>query len=168
MKMKFKNFEFPTNPSVIEVKTSSNICYSPMLSGTSVVENTSVNTTVITGSGVFYGDKGEEYCIYLQHLLKQKRSGALLLPSCVGMEAYLTRLDYKKDTNLNKITYSFEFVEKCSDKQEIRLFCFTYAKAEENAFDIANRCGVSVESIMQKNDLLSPFSIKKGDKVVIL
>lgn len=168
MKMKFKGFEFPTNPAVIEVNSSSNISFSPMLSGKSVVKSTAINPTVITGSGTFYGERGEEYCLYLQHLLRKNRAGVLMLPSAVGMDAYLTKFKYKKDTNKNQISYSFEFVENCGSKKETRKFCFTYARAGENAFDIANRCGVSVENIMENNEYSTPFSVREGDKVMLL
>ena len=35
----------------------------------------------------------------------------------------------------------------------------------DTAFDIAARANMSVDEIMQINDIESPFSIKKGDRV---
>ncbi|MCM1114358.1 MAG: LysM peptidoglycan-binding domain-containing protein [Clostridium sp.] len=165
--MVFKDFVFPSNPTVLEVKASTNIHNFPIANNSSRVENVSVNPSIVEGSGVFFGDRGEEYCLYLQHLLRLRTAGVLLLPTAVGMNAYLTRFSYKKSSNKNEISYSFTFTEDCSSKKEERLFYFTVAENGENAFDIANRCNVSVDDIMRLNTIATPFSIKAGDKVVL-
>ena len=48
-----------------------------------------------------------------------------------------------------------------------RDFKYTFAKAGENAFEIANRCDISVNDIMLFNDFKTPFDIKTGDRVVL-
>ena len=37
----------------------------------------------------------------------------------------------------------------------------------ENAFDIAKRCNTTVEDIMKRNEIKTPFDIKAGERLVI-
>lgn len=167
MKMKFKNFIFPSNPAEIEVYTSTNIQSKSIYDSNSKTENVSVNPITIKGRGAFFGDKAEEHCLYLQHLLKDRTTGELMLPSSAGINAFLTEFTYSKNCKLSNMTYSFIFTEDCSQKTEIRKFNCTIAGKDENAFEIANRCNISVSDIMRLNDFETPFSIKQGDKVVL-
>ncbi len=53
----------------------------------------------------------------------------------------------------------------CDDKKEIAPLDYIVAYDGDNAFDIAARANMSVDEIMQLNDIESPFSIKKGERV---
>ncbi|MCH5321284.1 MAG: LysM peptidoglycan-binding domain-containing protein [Eubacterium sp.] len=167
MKLKYKNFEFPSNPGKIEIMSSSNCNSKPIFDGNSAVENVSVNPVIVTGSGEFFGEGREEYCGVLQNLLKSTESGWLFLPSAPPVKAYFTEFKFSQNTKRNSISYTFEFTEDCTDRKSERLFKYTVAGDGENAFEIANRCSVSVNDIMRLNDLKSPFEISKGDRVVL-
>lgn len=167
MKMRFKDFTFPSNPSSLEIGTSTRVSTASVFGKTSEVSNVSVNPTIIRGSGEFYGERAQEHCAYLQHLLRLKTSGALLLPSEHGYNAYLTDFTFKRNADKNAVCYSFTFTEDCSSRAEERQFYYTVAHAGENAFDIAHRCSVSVNTIMQKNDFKTPFDIDEGERVVL-
>lgn len=167
MRMRFNDFIFPSNPERIEVFASTNLKSSAVLNKNSEVSNISVNPIIVKGAGEFYGERALEYCLQLQHFLKQKRSGILLLPSESGFNMYLTEFAFERNAKKNCVTYSFKFTEDCGDKSEHRAFYKTTALDGENAFDIADRCGVSVDIIMQKNGFKSPFDIKSGDCVVL-
>ena len=167
MKLKYKNFEFPSNPSKIEILSSSNCNNKPIFDSSSAVENVSVNPIIVMGGGEFFGEGREEYCATLQNLLKSTESGWLFLPSVPPVKAYFTELKFGQGTKRNSISYSFEFTEDCTDRRPERLFKYTVAGDGENAFEIANRCNVSVNDIMRLNDLKSPFEISKGDRVVL-
>ena len=54
---------------------------------------------------------------------------------------------------------------RCDDKKEIAPLDYIVAYDGDTAFDIAARANMSVDEIMQLNDIESPFSIKKGDRV---
>ena len=53
----------------------------------------------------------------------------------------------------------------CDDKKEIAPLDYIVAYDGDNAFDITARANMSVDEIMQLNDIESPFSIKKGERV---
>lgn len=167
MKMKYKDFTFLNNPSVIKTTVSSNCNTTPQPDFNSVVENVSLNPAVITGNGEFYGDAGQEACAYLQHLFREKTSGWLFAPNIVPVKAFFTEFEWEQSSKNKSCSYSFKFVEDCGDKQEIENLSFTTAKSGQNAFDIAFENGVSVDDIMKLNDLKTPFDIKENDKVVL-
>lgn len=167
MRMKFKNFEFPSNPSKIEILSSSAHSSKAELNGSSVVENISIKPTVICGSGEFYGEGGEEYCARLQNMLKDTTAGWLFVTSAPPVRVFFTEFKFGKCTGKNAVSYSFEFTEDCTDKKVYRQADYITACDSDNAFEIANRFGVSVSDIMRLNDFKTPFDIKKGDRVVL-
>jgi hypothetical protein len=167
MIVSYKDYQFPSNPQSIEISLSSNCNSSAIFDGNSVTENVSINPIVVTGSGEIYGDSGDEYCSYLGNMLKDKSSGWLLLPSAMAIKAYFTKFKFSRDNKKNSVSYSFEFTEDCTDRSAKKQFKYTIALDNENAFDIANRCDVSVNDIMSLNDFGTPFEIISGSKVVI-
>ncbi len=167
MKMRFKDFIFPSNPSAFEVSSSTNMSVRSVFDRDSDVQAVSLNPVKVNGHGEFFGSMAEENCQYLMHMLRTRENGALLLPSGSSFDAYLSKFTFSKSADRSSILYEFEFTENCSDKSERRNFRFTTCKRGENAFIIANRCNVSVDNIMKYNDFKTPFDIKEGEKVVI-
>ena len=167
MKMKFNDFVFPSNPAELEISLSTNFSLSPVFGKGSNVQNVSVNPAVIKGRGEFYGERAEESCHYLQHMLRLKTSGILLLPCASSFKAFLTEFTFVKNADKGGISYTFVFTESSNSRVEERHFCCTTAKENENAFVIANRCGISVNEIMKNNSFKTPFDIKEGDRVVL-
>ena len=148
-KMRFKDFVFDTNPSYIQVITSRDVS----------------NTSVYKGKGTFFSDDADEKCARLSYLLRQGGAGELHCPSLYPIEAIFTEFKYDSSATLGKIEYEFEFTQVCDDKKEIAPLDYIVAYDGDNAFDIAARANMSVDEIMQLNDIESPFSIKKGDRV---
>ena len=138
-KMRFKDFVFDTNPSYIQVITSRDVS----------------NTSVYDGKGITQDIS----------LLRQGGAGELHCPSLYPIEAIFTEFKYDSSATLGKIEYEFEFTQVCDDKKEIAPLDYIVAYDGDNAFDIAARANMSVDEIMQLNDIESPFSIKKGDRV---
>ena len=167
MRMKYKDFIFPSNPKSVKVLSSVNCSEKSVYGKNSDVQGVSVNPSVITGNGEFYFEKGEDSCCYLMHLLHQATSGWLFVPSSPPMKAFLTQFTFEKNAQKGCYTYSFEFKEDCTDKSETVSSAQTIAKKGENAFEIANRCNVSVSRIMRLNDLRTPFDVKEGDVVML-
>lgn len=167
MKMRFADFIFPANPAELEISLSTNFSASPVFGKGSNVQNVSLNPAVIRGRGAFYGERAEESCHYLQHMLRLKASGLLLLPCASSFNAFLTEFTFLKNADKGGISYTFVFTESKNSRAERRSFCFTTAKANENAFIIANRCSVSANEIMKNNSFKTPFDIKEGDRVVL-
>lgn len=167
MKMKFGDFEFPSNPAYLEIISSTNVSSKPVFNENSRVENVSVNPSVVKGNGEFYGDDAEESCSFLQHMLRQKLPAVLFLPSESSLNAYLSEFCFSKSADKSSVCYSFVFTENCNDKKESCDLGFTCAEENDNAFKIANRFGVSVSDIMKNNDFKTPFDINEGERVVL-
>lgn len=104
-------------------------------------------------------------CAHLSYLLRQGGAGELHCPSLYPIEAIFTEFKYDSSATLGKIEYEFEFTQVCDDKKEIAPLDYIVAYDGDTAFDIAARANMSVDEIMQLNDIESPFSIKKGDRV---
>lgn len=167
MKMKYKNFEFPLNPSVIKVKHSRNIAENSIIDSDSAVYNISKNASVISGEGCFFGDKAFQYASELENLSKSSSPGWLFTPNGDCFNAYLKELTIKSDAKRNDVFYTFTFVENCNHKKNERDIEFVFAKEGENLFDIADRCNIPIETILDINDFKNPFDISAGDKVVL-
>lgn len=167
MRMKYKNFEFPSNPRKIEILSSSACSSKSELNGCSVVENVTVNPIVVIGEGEFFGDGGEEYCARLQNMLRDRVSGWLFVPSAPPIKAFFTEFKFGKNNKKNAVSYSFRFTEDCMDKVARVQPEYITACEGDNAFELANHFDVSVNDIMHLNDFKSPFDIKAGDRVVL-
>ncbi|MCD7797421.1 MAG: hypothetical protein LUG95_07485 [Clostridiales bacterium] len=77
IKMKFAEFEFPSNPQTISVKTCSKTQCHELYSSDSVVQKICDKPTVISGSGKFFGDNAKRNCLLLTRLMKSKNSALL-------------------------------------------------------------------------------------------
>ena len=167
VKMKFKDFEFPSNPAVIKTELSANVREEPLFQSNSAVYNISRNATVISGEGCLWGEERYTASALLKKLQSGSGAGWLFLPDGSCFNAYFTSLTIKEDAKKGCVSYAFSFTENCSHGKEEYDFGFTLALKNENMFDIAHRCGVAVETLMRLNDFKTPFSIKEGDKVVL-
>ena len=167
IKMKFKDFEFPSNPFFVKTEMAQRIKESPVLSGEACVFSIADRATVIKADGCFWGEEAEEASLKLKILMKSRKAGWLFLPDGSCFNVYLSSIDIKEDAKKNSVSYSISFIERSSSKQEEYNFGFTYAKENVNMFDIAFRCDKSIENLMKLNDFSNPFSVKKGDKVVL-
>ena len=167
VKMKFKDFEFPSNPAVIRTKLSSNVRENPLFQRDSAVYNISRNATVISGEGSFWGEERFTASALLKKLRSSNSSGWLFLPDGSCYNAFFTSLTVEENAKKGCVSYSFSFTENCAHVKEEYDFGFTLALENENMFDIAHRCGVAVETLMRLNDFKTPFSVKEGDKVVL-
>ncbi len=167
MKMKYKNFEFPLNPYLIKVKHSRNIAENPIIDSDSAVYNVSKNASVISGEGCFFGEKAFDFASELERLSKSDSSGWLFIPSGNCFDAYLKDLTIKSDAKRSEVFYSFTFIENCNHSNNQREIDFIYANKDENFFDIANRCEIPIEKLLELNNRKNPFDIYDGDKVVL-
>lgn len=165
--MRYKNFVFETNPAKISITNSRNINEKPLFNIDSAVSNISRNAVVITGSGSVYGENAFEFAAELKRLSFSSESGWLFLPNGESYDVFFRELSVEIDSKKSGIYYTFCFVENCNHKKEKFNFDFTYAKKDENMFDIAYRCNKSVETLMRINNYKNPFDISEGDRVVL-
>lgn len=166
VKMRFGDFVFPSNPAKLEISTSLHCSEGAAYGGGSRTKPVSLRPVTVRGKGEFYGDTAAQSCHHLQHMLRLQQPYELILPTAVGLEAYLSEFSFGKTAGRNSISYSFVFTEAKSTAVQTAQCC-TVAARGENAFMTAGRCGVSVSDIMRLNDLKTPFDLKEGDRVVL-
>lgn len=167
VKMKFKDFEFPSNPLFIKTEMANKINKRSVLSGESKAFYISGNSAVIKADGCFWGKDGADASLRLKAMMESRKAGWLFLPDGSCFNAYMFLLDIKEDAKKSCISHSISFVEKSHCRNDEYNFGFTYADDNENMFDIAFRCDISIEKLMELNDFSNPFSVKKGDRVVL-
>lgn len=168
MKMRYKSFVFEINPKDISVSMSKNISKNSLPYSSQLCNEVGKNATVISGKGYFTGEKALEKVFSLVRVYNQKGSDFLFVPSASPIKAYFSKLDVSYSSGNGRVEYSFEFVEDCQNKNDIRDFGYTYAESKENLFDVANRTGVAVESIVKLNDIGDVFAIREGDKIWLI
>ena len=103
----------------------------------------------------------------LYALQSQKHAGALLLPGGDYFNAFFTSFEATRNAAENYISYSAQFTESQTGKSASLVCKSTVALENENAFEIAARCGVSVEKIMKLNCFKTPFDVPLGARVII-
>lgn len=167
LKMQYKDFVFPINPNVIEIVSKRNVEISSIYGAKSVTQNISQSPLVVKGSGMFYGDNAQEYCTYLEALLRKSDSGVLHAPGLYPINAYFTGFTYRINAEKGAIEYDFEFTQVFNSREEEINIGYTFALDGETAFDIADRMNMSVDEIMTLNEFKNPFDISEGDRVIL-
>lgn len=167
IRMSYKDVEFLSNPEVINISLSANISEKPLLNSDSAVNNVSRNAVVISGSGCFWGKAALSAARELKSLQRSSSSGWLFLPDGSCYDAFFSSLTIKEEAQKDCVSYSFSFIENCNHTSAEYDFGFTYAEEGENMFDIAHRCSVKIEKLMQLNNFKTPFCINAGDRVVL-
>lgn len=167
MKMKFGDFVFPSNPETIKSSYSAKYSVSSIPDNNSIVENVCTAPAVITGNGEFFSANAPEHCVYLQRMLKDRKSRWLFAPGITPVKAYLINFEWEKNSKNKSCIYSFKFVEDMNKKQETEKLSYVTAEDGQNAFDIAYENKIKVDQIMRLNEFKTPFDIESGDKVVL-
>lgn len=155
------------NPAQLQVENRALQQEERLLSGGVCVTPAGRRATVITGKGWWYGGRALEMAQVLRRLLLPGQAHWLFAPGAEPMRAYLTRFDYTCTTARDGVQYSFTFTEDCDPAPRYAPYGSTRVRQGENAFDIAARTGVSVDTIVALNRLASPFDLTPGEKVVL-
>lgn len=165
IQMHYKGFTFPVNPAAVETSLSKRLGRRDVLFAGARIQETGEAPAVIRGRGCFIGEQASEQAQQLMKLFKEHGSAYLFAPEFYPLKAFFTELTFSTDAQNNRIDYTFTFTEDCVNKQSHFLFRYTYARAGENLFDIANRTGVATETLFAANDYEDLFSVSEGDKV---
>lgn len=149
MRMRFGPYTFLQNPAQLQV------------------ENRALQQEERLLSGGVCVTPALEMAQVLRRLLLPGRAHWLFAPGAEPMRAYLTQFDYTCTTARDGVQYSFTFTEDCDRTPRYAPYGSTRVRQGENAFDIAARTGVSVDTIVARNRLASPFDLTPGEKVVL-
>lgn len=167
MKLKYKDFTFPSNPESIKIKYQNNVSAAALFGSDSSVQNVSRNACAVSASGAFFGGECTAFLAQLEALYKDKSAGFLFLPNGACITAFFSALSYEISADKSAVQYSLEFKEDCRHTEAVYDFGYTYAESGENAFHIAARTGVAVEKIIELNALKNAFDLSEGDRVVL-
>lgn len=165
IKMEYRGFGFPINPSSVKTKYSKNISTKTIPFSFCRVQEINDYPTVVTASGKFVGAKALQFSYELMRIYRHKGSSYLLMPDSVPVKAFFRNLELSYDAENHCVSYQVEFVEDSGSKKGKFDFGYTYALANENVYDVANRTDVDVETIIAHNDFCDLFSLKEGDKI---
>ena len=165
LNMRYKDFVFPSNPSKIEVLSSKKISEKPLINGDFNTDENSKNASVIKAQGVFYGENSDEQLQQLSRLFNESGEGWLFLPNGRCFRAYFKSLITTQSADKSSVSYGLTFVEKSARRSSEYPFGYTFAQRGENAFDIAHRCNIAIEDLMDANCIKTPFDIEEGDRI---
>ena len=165
MKMGYKGMTFDVNPSSVKTDVSKKVAIKTIPFGFGKSAEICKMPVKITGSGVFCGENAGQDAHKLMQIFEKGGSSYLFMPRLAPIKAFFTDLTMRIGADSESIEYTFSFTEDCTEKRSSYPFGYTYAKAGENLYDIANRCEVSTESLFNANDFMDMFSVREGDKV---
>lgn len=168
MKMKYKGFEFDVNPKDFKTcMNKSSVKYNTVYSEQICVEN-GRNCVSVSGKGCFVGENAANKAFEMVRVYNKKGSDYLFLPNSVPLKMHFTSLDISYSSGNDRVDYSFVFTQESNTKNETKTPRFTYALEEENLFDVANRTGVKIETLVKCNDIGSIFALKEGDRIWLI
>lgn len=165
IRMSYKDFCFMVNPDSLKLRYSKSLGNKIVPFGIGKGREICTNPTVISGKGCFVGANARQCIRDLSRLFNDKGSGYLFLPDSTPIKAVFSTLDIEYAGCDDKIEYSFEFVQESGDKAPIMDFGYTFAKRDENLFDIANRTNTDVGELFRLNRYKDLFSVNEGDRV---
>lgn len=110
----YKNYTWPHNPHTYQETLSREPLYTTQ-SGVTTYSGMSFTHRVITGSGVFYGEKAYVQFQELIDLAEDSTPGNLEHPLWGTRYCYFTKLELTQEPKKNYVSYSFEFTQAKSD-----------------------------------------------------
>lgn len=167
MRMRFGPFTFLQNPRWLQVQSRGVENQQRLLSGGVCVTSAGRQATVINGKGCWYGQRALELAQALRRMVLPGKAYWLFAPGAEPMQAYLTKFDYACTTARDGVEYSFTFTENCDWSPRYAPYGSTVVRAGETAFDVAARTGVSVDIVVERNRLSSPFDLTEGERLVL-
>ena len=97
----------------------------------------------------------------------EKDSGYLQIPYADTYDAFFEKIEFKISAKNEKIIYKATFKENQKEKLDTVKITKTTVLKGENLFDISARTGISVEKLIEINNLKSPFDIEENREVTL-
>ncbi len=163
--MQYKGFTFHINPKTVKLQMTKSISTAKHPFFKTDTQETGTLPCTVSGSGILTGKDAGEQALRLAALFQQKGSATLFAPSLPALRMYFQSLSISNDAESSALQYTVTFVQDTGAKQPVYDFGYTFAKAGENLFDIANRTGTPLETVVAANDFATLFAVREGDKV---
>ncbi len=147
-KMKFKDFIFPVNPSVITIAAGRRICRQECAYGTTDIGDFGERLRVVSGEGEFFGQD----CMEQFEQLKNTMGGVgrLFIPLQNPMNAVFEKLELKCEDVEGVIRYVFQFVES-REKENHAPVQTLYGNEIDCLWDYADRTGTDIDLLVRLN-----------------
>ena len=148
--MRYKGFTLGCNPYSLEVTSETNTSDYILPHSGERYEDLGRRCRVIKGKGELRGKDCLEQYAKLYSLQAKGGEGVLSLPTMEPVVALFTKLTVVANETPDKISYSFQFNEVCSEKTPVSEKVHII-KADETLFDIAYKYSVDVDSLVKLN-----------------
>lgn len=162
----FGSFQFPCNPSALQILSQNDIKELPRPHFGAVSQNYGRLCRMVRGEGVFSGENA-----FLQFIRLRETSGGAALLTVPGFEpfyAFLKKLEYLGAPGQDFVRYAFEFVENPSMAYSRPAAPPQHIAAEgQTVFDIAELYGLSAEYILSRNPALQSLRLSEGEVVLL-
>ncbi|MBR5261742.1 MAG: LysM peptidoglycan-binding domain-containing protein [Oscillospiraceae bacterium] len=112
--MKFKDYVWPHNPKVYEIRFKKDIVSHRVPFGLYVLQNTGRSHRVLRGEGEFSGEGAYMQFRELGNVFYDSTPGTLVHPLWMTTKAYFASLELVQEPREDYVKYSFEFWE-CYD-----------------------------------------------------
>lgn len=165
IKMRYKGISFDANPSSIEISMEKNISKRNIPFYSSKVQEVNFLPQKITGKGRLTGEDAREKAHQLEVAFKSNGSDYLFVPNAAPIKSFFKALSMSYDSKDNSIIFSFEFVEDSKYKKDEFVLEYVYPLEDETIYDISRRTGVSVEKILELNDIPNILAPKMEEKI---
>lgn len=167
VRLKFKDYVFPANPYAVEIVCAKTLSDQKAPGWHTATQEICANPAVITVQGELYGEDAREQLHNLSALQRESGSGELYIPYDDSRRVFFEQFAFSIAADGEKITYKAVFKEDMQTPKKICAITKTTVQSGENLFDIAARCGISVEELLTKNSLKSPFDIQEGQEILL-
>ncbi|MBQ7740589.1 MAG: DNA circularization N-terminal domain-containing protein [Eubacterium sp.] len=163
--MSFRGVDFVASPYETGIKMSKSITNTKIPFSKEKTEELCENSRVITGRGRFVGENASAKANELCAVFKTKGSAFLFTPAFSPIKVFFTELCLNIDTDNSCVNYSFTFVEDPNSQKRYEDFNYTRVRKNENIYDVANRCNLSVDELVRLNRVRNIFSLEEGEKL---
>jgi spore coat assembly protein SafA len=185
--MRYKDYVWPYNPETCAVTWERRVAARKIPFGGYCLQDLGLTCRVMRGEGTFTGDGAYQEFQKLTAVFRSDGPGLLVHPVWQTASAYFTALELQEKPLPDYVRYAFEFWEqegsvtgltrvsveqaassgRGSSAASGQTAVYTVRKGD-TLWGIANRYGVSLQSLILKNpQIKNPNLIYPGDKVVI-
>ena len=166
--MRFGGFLLEHNPKTLKIKRKKSLEKQCVPNGESRAVSIKNSDIVITGTAELYGDSCFEDYARLLSLKFQNKPQLLAVPGAGVFNAVLTELSFIAEPKRSVISVEFRFDTVCGtlDCTAVSKTKYTLAENGECLWDIAYRCDVPIEKLVELNPQISGvFDLMQGDEI---
>lgn len=167
VRLQFKDYAFPANPYTLRISAAKTLTSQKAPGWHTATQEICADPLTITAEGELYAGEAREQMHAMLALQRETGSGELYIPYDDSRRVFFEELTFTIAADGETITYTAVFKEDMQTPKKICAVTTTTAEAGENLFDIAARCGVSLEKLIERNNLKSPFDITEGQEVLL-